>query len=183
MKTTKRILGIALALALALTLALPALAADPVITSITPERLVGRAGEDFTITVAAQGAETYQWYQYIGRWVEIGGASSNVLTVTAVPEEFRDGDDVIKGLQKGYQVVVSNDDGQASRMIIVKFFLNPRDSFRSIFRIWDYSMGTVSPVVWDAFKIMFYPVLVLGGVGFMFFSFIRYYGILDFLYL
>ncbi|MCL2494395.1 MAG: hypothetical protein FWE98_01895 [Oscillospiraceae bacterium] len=182
MKTTKRILSIALALALALSLALPGFAAEPVIKNITPERLVGRAGEDFTITVAAQGAETYQWYQYLGRWVEIEGATSNALTVTAVPEEFRDGDDVIKGLQKGYQVVITNDEGQTSRMIIVKFFLNPRDSFQSIFRIWDYSMGTVSPIIWDAFKLLFMPALLLGGIGFVFFSIVGYYGILDFLY-
>ena len=135
MKTMKRVLGILLALALVLTLALPAMAAEPVITDVSPERLVARTGESITLTVEAEGAETYQWYQWVDDdWEEIAGATAKSLTITANIEEFTELDDLFSGLKKKYCVVVFGNGDQISADITVVFVPGFFDSFRGMFR-------------------------------------------------
>jgi len=143
MKTTKRITGIILALALALSLALPAFAADPIITGITPQNAKARTGQSITFTVEAQppeGAEgplAYQWYELVdGEWEAIEGATSKTLTVTGEIEDFVSGFfssifNVLLGLKKEYRAVVSNGEGEALQEISAVFFPSFIDGSRS----------------------------------------------------
>ena len=152
MKTTKRILGILLALALVFTLALPALAADPIITGVIPQNPIARTGKSITLTVEAElpegdaGPLSYQWYQWVdGDWEEIAGATAKSLTVTATAEEFipdfseLDSLDSlnfdVRGIAKQYQVVVSCAEGETELDFDVVFILGFFDMYSTFFQI------------------------------------------------
>ena len=159
MKTTKRILGILLALALTLTLALPAAAADPIITGVSPQNPVARTGKNITLTVEAElpegdaGPLSYQWYQWAdGDWEEIAGATAKSLTVTATAADFvpanfdevfdtSDGfgslETLLFGLIKQYRVTVFCAGGQAAQDMPAAFRLGFFDSINIWFLLFD----------------------------------------------
>jgi len=205
MKTTKRILSVFLTLALALTLALPALAAAPVITGITPARPVARTGKNLTLTVTAQGEGlSYQWYQWIDDdWAIIPGATSGSLTVTATIEEFvpafEDGvfgaiagyfagfTGLLIGLRKQYRVMVSCGEGETYREITAVFVPGLLDSCRGFYQLYEALALNLGPqlmgediidnliAVMTICKFFTYPLLWLMGAMLWPFGSMMYY--------
>jgi len=189
MKTTKRALSTLLALALVFGLALPAGAAAPIITELSPEWPVARIGEKMTLTVGveqpegAQGELEFQWYQIIDDdWVEIEGAVSNSLTVTATLGDI----DSLPVIVREYVLVIYYDGGAIYQTVTVGFVPGLLDSFRFAFRLVDVFIDGTDPAdmgfeIADTMlrffiKAIFAPMLFLSALSFYFSGNALYYG-------
>jgi len=195
MKTTKRVLAVLLALALGLALFAPmAMAADPVITGVTPQNPVARTGKSITLTVEAQppqGAETplaYQWYQWVDDdWQAIAGATTKNLAVTATLEEFITGysgmtlDNMLFGLSKQYQVIVSCGEGQASQDASAVFFPGFFDNYSGTLQVIRelamdlFGLSDISDSALNFASILVFPLMLFNAAMLWSFSSLAYY--------
>jgi len=194
MKTTKRVLAVLLALALGLALFAPvAMAADPVITGITPQNAVARTGKSITFTVEAQPPEdaesplTYQWYQLIdGEWQAIEGATSKSLTVTAAVDEFISGGpeadlaNLYFGLIKQYRTVVTCGEGQSEQAVKAVFVLSFLDGYSGVIKfvragVPEVALSSPSIMLGINFGLIIVsPILFFTAIRIWFLSFMMY---------